>query len=147
MITEQWSYWSPLDDLPKRFFIKSVVASQTTFEIVIRADDAYDYPLKEPLRRRMRIFFQMPVVFYKNVHEYCSLEDVFVLQEKYGDAFVIGSALFQVRNSNYLQWLTEESKESIKDLQLKHFVFFLDSSRIDIITTEEPLVGWIDHAD
>lgn len=143
MIDEQWSHWSPLEGLSGSVCIDSIIEKQATLEINLRVNDAYDGSVVPPRRRNMRIFFQSPIFFYKNVDEYCAIDDTLCLREKYGDNFVAESALFQLTHSFYLELLSVESPRDVKDLQLKHFVILESSSRIDIIALEEPLVEWI----
>ncbi len=145
--TEQWSHWKPLEELPRKFLIKNSYDSKEKLEIKLYNDDPLDKNFKQKHEQIMRIIFPHPIVFYKQVDEYCSVEDTEDLKIQYGKDFVYQSSFFKVTNSKYLQLLAEESGSTGQELQLSHFVILDFNSRVDIITTQEPLVEWIEYAD
>ena len=138
MILEQWVHWNPIQDLAEKYLIEFINDTQEELDIHLVSDDRH--------KKRMRIVFKQPVLFYKLIAEFCTMDDIDNLRVRYGNEFIWRSSLFKVVDSKYLHFLKEESCVNFAELQPIHFVILDLNFQINVITTTEPLVEWIEHA-
>lgn len=145
MLLEQWTQWKPIQGVEKTYLIKSVSDISEKLEIILFIDDAFEKSSCTSYQKEMRIIFKQSIIFYKSVDEHCTIEDATDLRMRYGNEFVSHSSFFKVTDSKYLHFLKEESCEDSENKPITHFVIFDINLRIDVITTEDPFVEWIEH--
>lgn len=120
-MNEQWLKWIPIQTIPYRriwtYFIR----------------------LKE-WGKKVKIVFKYSVHAYRSTDESFRQKTIFELSNKYGEKFIAEWSLFKVRNSEYIQWLLEQSYEIIESESLIHFVFVALDSIFEVIAAYEPKI-------
>ena len=53
---------------------------------------------------------------------------------------LVSAFVYQVENSDFIEWLNKESLHLYEHLNLQHFVLFTCEDIIDVICEEEPII-------
>ncbi len=75
---------------------------------------------------------------YRYCDEGLRLELFGRLSKEYGDRFYGDWNLFEVKDSEYLEWLNKSSCEVAEEMALKHYVVMDYISVLDVVFTGEP---------
>lgn len=132
MAAEQWHKWKPIEGLAKEYYIESIVDTIDGLKIVLF--DAQDK------KRKLFIIFHNSVDSYKRTDESFTGKTIYTLYQNYGKQFYKDWTFFKVENSEYLQWLSEQSDGFSTYRGLVHFVILAMDSMLDIVVDYEPEV-------
>ncbi|KHF30062.1 hypothetical protein [Anoxybacillus sp. EFIL] len=132
---EKWERWEPIGDLSLKYYVESLSDSIEGFKILL--SDAYDENKK------------VEVIFEDSVHAYRSTDESFrqsvinKIDEQYGTQFYAEWTFFKVANSEYIQWLSEQSYGISESESLIHFCFLAGDSIVDVVAAYEPKIAII----
>ena len=122
--------------LSTNYNLVSVVDNMEGFEILL-SDDSND-------KKGIRIIFKNSVESYRCSDETYRLKTFEDLSDQHGTKFYAEWSFFRVLNSRYLHWLSEQSCGISDSRPLMHFSFFTTNSILDIITSYEPKVEFVE---
>lgn len=131
---QQWTKWEPIPKLSKKYSIKSVTNTVNYFKIVLQSLQSDE---------KVEIKFKDGVDAYTRIDESFRQKSVHELYEKYGTNFCGDWTFFKVDNSKYISWLFEESYGWSNTRNFIHFSIVASDSIIDIISTDEPIVKFV----
>lgn len=132
---EQWIKWEPVNGLIENYYVEHIFDGMDGLKIQL--SEANDR------KNKVNIIFEDSVYAYRSTDESFRQSTEFELGRKYGNEFYFKWAFFQVIDSSYLAWLSEQSYTITDSLSLKHFCFFAVDSVIDVINDSEPKVEMI----
>lgn len=125
---EQWIPWALCKDFKTIFALDSITDSQSGFIIELSENDNQN--------NKLIICFQHSVDSYKKTYESFRQRSYNILQEeKTSDC-----SFFEIKNSNYIKWLSDESYGITDSLKPKHFVIFAVNSVLDIVSRYDPKI-------
>lgn len=130
---ENWERWEPISGLSSKYYVESLSDSIEGFRILL--SDAYDE------------YKKVEVLFEDSVHAYRSTDESFrqsvinKIDERYGTEFYSEWTFFKVTNSEYIQWLSEQSYGIAESLT--HFSILAGDSIVDVIAAYEPKIAII----
>lgn len=127
-MTEQWIKWEPIPELFPHYRIDKI--SNTLEDLSILLSQANNPDIK------IRVTFKEPIEAYRNTYETFRIK----ISNKYECR-----SFHKVEDSEYLQWLFEQSKSSNLDNNMKftHFAITTDDTVLDIIAKYDPLVEFV----
>ncbi len=131
-MSEQWVKWKPVNDLSPKYYIESMADGFDGFIIVL--SDASDE------KKKVKVIFEDSVHAYRSTDESFRQNTINVLNEIYGLQFYSKWTLFKVVDSEYMQWLSEQSYSIVDSQPLIHFSFLAVDSIVDVIAAYEPKV-------
>ncbi len=130
----KWEKFDPKNIIKEGYDVHFVKDSEIGFEIVLR-----DYSKFEVLDeyKDIRILFNDGVDLYRNIDESFS----------YGSTS--GASLFiKINNSKYISWLVNVScclgDNHAKDIGFRHFMFIGSNDILDVISTYDPIIEYLD---
>ena len=132
---EQWSKWEPITNLSKKYYVESISESIADGFKIILIDD------KNP-EKKVLISWPNSVDAYRSTYESFTLLTLHKLDERYGKQFYDWT-FFKIENSEYLNWVSEQSYGITESLNFKHFCIYGTESMVDIIANYEPEVSLI----
>lgn len=123
--------WQPIEDLPKTLYCEGVHDDWEYFRILLRPRDRS--------RPMLRLLFDA-AVGYRNVNESYRLR----LLENHEARD--GGTLFVVDHSNWLRWLSEESRGVVEHMHdnLVHYAILTPEDCIDVASAYPPTVEWLE---
>jgi len=132
---EQWKKWEPIEGVSYGYYIDAI---NDTF-------DGFSVWLAEEKERSKGVLvsFENSVYAYRVTDEGFRQKTISMLNDNYEDDFYVKWSFFKVDNSEYLQWLSQESFTLTDLLLVKHFVFIAQDSILDIASSYEPKVELI----
>src|SRR3989304_7328130 len=99
---EEWTRWEPIEGLGKSYEIDSVSNDNKNGFVVLLSEYNDE-------KKRLRVAFENSVCSYRSTDETLRCKKIEQLNDKYGTYFYSKWAFFKVTNSEYLQWLSEQS--------------------------------------
>ncbi|QQR49648.1 hypothetical protein IPF37_02285 [bacterium] len=136
MVNETWQQWKPLEVAPKRYLLDCIIDVEEVLEIVLSD--------MEGNAKKIRIIFEGSVVAYRYTYETFRMHTLHMLKQRYGSDFYTKCDFFQVIDSEYLSWVSEQLHGVGDMASLKHFCLYGLEDVIDIIADCEPRVEFID---
>lgn len=125
-----FTLWKPIDDLPKPIYIEAIHDDWEGFRILLRGSD--------PTLSMLRITFESHLS-YRNTDESYLLK-IWNSMEKE----LAGENFYIVENSSYIDFFNEMTGNMYSDWQVKHYAIYTISDCIDVISTNPPIVEWLD---
>lgn len=133
---EKWIKWEPISGLGKKYYIESITE---------RVEDKFNMILFDSdTKKKVLISFPHGIDAYRSTDESFTLAIINYLGKTYGIEFYGDWTFFEVKNSEYLKWLSEKSYGISEDYGLRHFCILGVDSVIDMACTYEPTVTFID---
>jgi hypothetical protein len=135
---EIWEKWEPIENLAAKYYIDAVLDTIEDFKIILSQEDKRN--------NKIHIIFENSVDAYRSTDESFRLHLIETLDKRYGSDFYGDWTFFKVKNSLYIQWLSEQSYGISEDLNFIHFSFVAADSILDVVTNYEPKVLFIKSA-
>lgn len=121
---ENWTKFEPINGLSNKYYLESIIDDLEEFKIILV--DIND------CKKKVSIVIDS---FLGSYH----ITDVVYLDKKYELNFYQEWTFFKLDNSDYIDWLSEESWGLAEDFySLMHFAFICSNSKIDIACSAEP---------
>ncbi len=135
-MNEQWMKWEPVKGLSTKYYLNSVTDND---------DAGFKIELVEFENRKKKATFLFSdwVYSYRYIEEIFALNKINFLKKKYGENF-LNWTFFKVTNSQYIQWLSQESHTISDNRQLQHFSFRTMDSVLDVINDSDPIVEFFE---
>lgn len=127
-----WERWEPTTEMSRKYYVNTI--SDNIIGLTIILSDSEDEDS------------MVSIVFDNSVHAYRSTDEGFRqklindIDEKYGTEFYSEWTLFKVTNSEYLEWISDQSYGIAKSEKLMHFSIVAADSIVDIIAAYEPRI-------
>ncbi len=135
--TEGWRKWKPQENLSATYYIDSIIGDIENFNILLTDfNDA---------NKKIKVIFEISVDAYRVIDESYRYRTIVKLVEKYGEKFINDWTFFKVDNSNFKQWLSEESFGFLNPEQFTHFSFIGENCIVDVVTTYEPKIEFTEN--
>ncbi len=131
-LNEKWERYEPTKGLSRKYYIDSIKDSINCFQIIL--SDDYDG------NNKVEVLFKDSVHAYRSTEESFNLKMMNSIDESYGTDFYSNWTFFKVENSEYIQWISEQSYGISDSQQLLHFCFIASDSILDVIAAYEPRV-------
>lgn len=132
MPKEIWTQWKPAENLSARYHIDLILEGIEGFKLIM--SDAQDDS------KKLTMLFENSVFSYRNTDESFSRDIVDSLRKEYGQEFWEKWIFFKVLNSNYLNWLAEESYGFFESDEATHFSIIAMNSILDIADNSNPKI-------
>ena len=134
---QQWLHWKPIGlDLYGNYETNQIIDKRDFFKLLIT---------KVVNQELVEITFDKSVWAFRRTSE-SFRQNVFKdLSLTYGDDFYINWSFFKIENSNYLNWLKEESDGVSNHLKLVHYVIMTLDDVFDIVANYEPRIQIINN--
>lgn len=132
-MNEIWERWVPTTEISKKYYINSIIDDIQGLKIILSDAEIEDSKIE--------------IVFDNSVHAYRSTDESYrqkmlnYIDEKYGTEFYSEWTLFKVVNSEYLEWICNQSFDIAELEELNHFSIIAVDSIIDIIAAYEPIIN------
>ncbi|MCR6106975.1 hypothetical protein HXA34_11810 [Salipaludibacillus agaradhaerens] len=131
-MNEQWERWEPIKRLSNKYYIESISDSIKCFKITLcESNDE---------RKKVEVIFDDSVHAYRSTDESFNLKTINTLDEHYGTRFYSNWTFFKVNNSEYTNWLYEQSYGIAASQPLIHFCLIASDSIVDVIAAYEPKI-------
>jgi len=127
---EQWTQWRPIEQIALQYYTTAIIDAATGFHI--RLGESNNNP------RGLFITFEHSIDACRVTDEGDRFTKVLYLIDKYGRDFFVKWAFFKVTNSEYLEWLSQESGNFSDSKSMEHLALITQDSIIDIATSYEP---------
>ena len=131
-MAEKWVRWQPAEDVSGRLDLYSISEGQEALKIVL-----YDWDNKD---KKIFLTFDSFLGAYRKTYETFRSELISSIHKQYGKEFFIRCSFFKVHNSEYVQWLSEQSNGSSDYPPFQHMSLLLIDSVIDVISMEDPQI-------
>ncbi len=128
----KWKKWMPMDGIPSTMYMESLVDDREGVVLSLK-DDRSD-------KKKLTVNFEGGVLSYKNTDEGSLLGMLHYLDQHYGADFYSNWTLFEVENSEYIDWFLRESSGIYSKEKIKHYVFLTSDDVIEILSTYPPKV-------
>lgn len=133
---EQWSKWHPIENLSEKYYIESIIDHMGDICKILLADS-------NQRTNKILVTFQGSGDGYRLTHQDLQVSIKNMLKEQYGISFYEQWTFFRVTHSDYIQWLSKESGQWSDNFGFQHFVLFGSDVIVDIISSREPKVEFI----
>ena len=137
IFSEEWCRWEPISGLADKYCLVSVVSDEDGFKVILEDDKG--------IGPNVSIFFKDYVWSYRNVDENFRIKIIGDLLEKYGSSFYGQWTFFTVKESDYFNWLSEQSHEIFNANQFIHFSIVACDDILDIVSCYEPEVTFLEE--
>jgi hypothetical protein len=130
-MSEEWIRWEPVPGLVDKYYVKSISDTFTELRVVLCSfnDD----------KQQVTLSWENSVYAYRTTYESFRQKIVYELDKKYGSDFY-NWTFFKVKNSSYLQWLSEESYTISDSISFTHYALVATESILDIVSGFDPKV-------
>lgn len=132
----EWIRWEPIQGLAKRYDVDFILDGQDGLVIRLYSDNISD--------KKVDIIFEHYVDAYRHTNESFCIDVVHKLSQKYGSNFYSDWRFFQVKNSEYLHWLSKESSGYSDMFPFIHFCIIGVDSIVDVLARYEPTVKFVE---
>ena len=129
---EQWTQWRPIEQLAPQYYTTAIINAATGFHI--RFGESNNNP------RGLFITFERSIEACRVTDEGDRFVKLLYLIDTYGRDFFVKWPFFKVTNSEYLEWLSQESGGIFDQKSMEHFALITQDSIIDIATSYEPKI-------
>jgi len=126
---EEWKNWLPLKDMPLPSDIKSILTDDNGLIITC---------INETKKKKILFKFLGAIYAYRFTEEGCFLKTLEYLKKNYESSFVHGTSLFEVENSQYLNWFKEESYDAWNTDEFKHYVIYTSDDILEVLSPYPP---------
>jgi hypothetical protein len=129
---EMWERWEPTTEISNKYYVDSIIDNIQGLRIILSDAEIEDSKIE--------------IVFDNSVHAYRSTDESYrqkilnYIDEKYGTEFYSEWSLFKVVNSEYLEWIYNQSFGIAELEELYHFSIIAVDSIIDILAAYEPII-------
>lgn len=132
VLNEVWIRWKEELNIPKKMLLDSLTDDMDG--LILKCSSLEDKNLK------ISVVFEDYVLSYRNRDEGEFLKKLQYLSDVYGDGFYSNWSLFEVKNSEYVQWFNEESFNIIANEDIKHYVFMTLHDVVEMLSVYEPRI-------
>lgn len=132
---EQWAKWEPISGLSAKYYIDSISQDRGGFKIILSSDTN--------IQEKVHVIFADSVWSHRSTDESFRQNTLYTIDKAYGQDLYVHWTFFKIKNSTYLQWLSEESFGITDNLSLIHFCLYGMDDVIDIAAAYEPHVELI----
>jgi hypothetical protein len=132
---EQWTQWRPIEQLAPQYYMTALIDDVTGF--YIRLGESKNNPCG------LFITFERSIDACRVTDEGDRFTKLLYLIDTYGRDFFVKWAFFKVTNSEYLEWLSQESGSIFDSKSMEHFALITQDSIIDIASRYEPKIELI----
>ncbi len=130
---EQWSKWEPTYGLSKKYYIDAIIDDIRGFKIKLTSRDYEDH--------KVTINFPESVWMYRSTEEGLRLLTLEQLAQQYGASFYTDWSFFKIKDSQYLNWIYQESYQTITNNKpLIHFCLVAMNDILDVVADYEPKI-------
>lgn len=130
---ELWERWQPKTEISQKYYVDSILDNIKGLKIILSDSENED--------SKIEIIFDDSVHAYRSTDESYRQKAINYIDEKYGTKFYSEWTLFKLTNSEYLEWISNQSFGIADSEELIHFSIVAVDSIIDIIATYEPKIG------
>ena len=116
--------------MSSKYYVESLSDSIKGFRILL--SDVNDE------KKKVEVTFKDSVHAYRSTDESFRQSSINIIDEKYGTEFYAEWTFFEINNSKYIQWLSEQSYGIAESETLIHFSFVARDSIVDVIAAYEP---------
>ncbi len=134
-MNETWHKWEPIQGLAPRYDIDVVNDTVDGFCLLLSED--------RTSATRIKVSFKNSVESYRVADESFRQKTLLKLSTEYGIGLLGKWTFFEVHNSSYAKWLSEESFQITDVLSLHHFVFVGCNQVVDVLSGDMPNVTLI----
>lgn len=131
-MTEIWERWEPTTEISQKYYVDTIIDNIKGLRIILSDSENED--------SKIEISFDNSVHAYRSTDEGYRQEMLNYIDEKYGTKFYSEWTLFKVTNSEYLEWISNQSFAIAESENLIHFAIVAVDSIIDIIAAYEPKI-------
>ncbi len=128
----EWTRWKPREEIAGRYYIDSFGMSEN-WSLIVQLSNTGN-------TQKIKIVFPNIVGSYRYTNESYYIMVFGDLSDVYPDDFYSHWSLFKITNSQYLQWLLEQSYTLADRRPLQHYCIFAGDEVIDVATQFEPEV-------
>ena len=135
---EKWTRWEPEKNLAPKYYIESITD---------RIEDKFNMILSDSkTKKKVLISFPHGIEAFRSTSESFILLTIDTLDKTYGTDFYGDWTFFKVEDSEYLKWISSQTYNIYDESKFPfiHFCFLGIDSMIDIITTYEPTITFLD---
>ncbi len=136
---EIWEKWVPVEGIFSRFYIDTIENNTEGVFITLKNNN---------LKKSIEIIFDGSMYSDCVTQRDGFLKKISELKKKYGTVFCNDWSLFKVENSDYLQWLKEESYGVYAgdgEYKMRHFVILGSNLIFEILAPYEPTVQFVEE--
>ncbi len=126
---EKWIRWDLKEALSEKYYLDDLSWPDTGLIIKLRAASN---------EQIIEIYFNESIDAFRYTNESFCFKIFGDLSKKYGTDFYKNWSFFKVQNSEYLQWLSNNSHGWSDDFSFTHFCILGGDEMIDIVTNYEP---------
>lgn len=128
-MVENWIRWFPLDNIPEKMHIESLVDDVNGTLLLFKNDDD---------SIAIRVNFEESILSMRSTDEGRRLRTLHYLTENYGTDFYTKWTFFKVKNSDYVRWFNEETYNMYESYDIEHYVFLSPDDIVEVLSTYEP---------
>ncbi len=129
---EEWTRWLPIEKMGGKYYVDEIKDNMIEFKVIFCNSVEED--------KKVSIIFDKWVLAYRSTYESIRQKTINSLYEKYGIDFFSECTFFKVRNSEYIEWVSEQSYGVFDSEELIHFSFVAADSIVDIVASYEPII-------
>lgn len=120
--------WDPLPNIPSTLDIVCIHNDHNHFYVLLKTENSSSV---------LRIMFEF-VLFYRGMDEGYLLRTWNNINKERN------ASLYVVEDSSLISWFHDESFHVGQDLNIRHYSILTDEDCIDILSSVEPVVEWLD---
>ena len=129
---ELWERWEPKTNISQKYYVDSILDNINGLKIILSDSENED--------SKIEIIFDDSVHAYRSTDESYRQKAINYIDEKYGTKFYSEWTLFTLTNSEYLEWISNQSFGIADSEEVIHFSIVAVDSIIDIIAAYEPKI-------
>jgi len=133
---EDWIRWEPLKGITGKYDVDYISDGKDGLVIKLYSET------KET--KAINVVFKDYADTYRHTNESFCFKVFGDLSEKYGAGFYGQWSFFKIINSDYVQWLSNQSCTYANEFTFIHFCFIGSDSIVDILARYEPIVTFLD---
>jgi len=130
--SETYNFWKLVADQPQKMIVDSVHDEDEGLIILLR------YSSGKNESKLLRLLYD-PYISYGNMDESYRVRAIDNCAGKLRSTFYI------VKDSNFIEWFHEESKNIYKDRDIVHYAIITVADCIDILSDYPPEISWINR--
>lgn len=134
-MTETWMHWDPIPGLAKKYDIDAILDTFDDLTIILSEYNS---------ENKVRIVIDGTSRAYRQSDETYRCNLISQLDKKYGGDFYGNRTFFRVTDSEYLQWLSEQSSIISDHYGVQHYSILGINWVLDIAIPFEPKVEFIE---
>ncbi|HMM19099.1 MAG TPA: hypothetical protein PKA10_00075 [Selenomonadales bacterium] len=134
-MSDEWIKWIPWEGLPSKMYLERFVDDKSGISFLMTGKDG----------SQIQIVFDGSVLSYRNTDEGRRLKTINFLEQKYGKEFYATWSMFKVVKSEYLEWFGQETYNMYNDYSIVHYVFLTCNDILEVLSTYEPQITFINN--